>query len=571
MSSLELGQEIAKLIFDSFAAYNDEFRTITQTTRRCFEQRDWHAMRDAAKDRIELYDRSIGQALAAIEDRLGDRLHEEKIWEHCRSHYRALLDDRIDRELNKTYYNSISRRVFKTVGVNRKIEFVEVEAGPIDHIRERVSITRYGFDSSVGVACRRILEDHALEAPWRDIGDCAAYIHGELRRQLAAHGGTGAIEAAELVEPLFFRSTRAFIVGRLVLTEGSVPFLVALVHSPDGIEVDRVLTSTLVTSALFSYSRSYFHVDVETVGDVVAFLREILPRKPIEELYATLGRAKQAKTERYRAIQRHMARCDEPFIVAPGSKGMVMAVFTLPSLDVVFKVIRDQFAPPKTVTHEEVREKYTHVYMHDRAGRLIDAQEFRELSFRRNRFTEPVLRELLEECGDRVSADGDDIVIHHLYIERQLIPLNLYVGDADEAELERVIIDYGQAIRDLAATNIFPGDLLLKNFGVSSQGRVIFYDYDELCPVTDCKFRKMPRPRNEIEELSGEIWFEVGPDDIFPEQFVSFLGLQGDALELFKRHHDEVLTARFWREIQSSLRDGKVFDIKPYQGGRTGF
>src|SRR6185503_2509662 len=112
-----------------------------------------------------------------------------------------------------------------------------------------------------------------------------------------------------------------------------------------------------------------------------------------------------------------------------------------------------------------------------------------------------------------------------LYTERRMTPLNLYLREVDSRHAQDAIVDYGEAIKDLARTNIFPGDMLLKNFGVTRHRRVIFYDYDELCLLTTCHFRDLPAARDDLEETGAEPWYYVGPHDIFPEEFLTFLGL----------------------------------------------
>jgi isocitrate dehydrogenase kinase/phosphatase len=320
---------------------------------------------------------------------------------------------------------------------------------------------------------------------------------------------------------------------------------------------------------VFSFTRSYFHVDLERVAEAVVFLKSILPLKPVSELFTVLGRARQGKTERYRELMRNLERTSDLFVHAAGERGLVMVCFTLPSFDVVFKVIRDRFAPPKTVLRQEVMDKYRMVFIHDRAGRLVDAQEFRRLRFPRARFAPELLEELRREAVDTVHEDGDDLVIDHMYIERRMTPLNLHLREAEPADAERAVIDYGQCIRDLAYTNIFPGDLLLKNFGVTRHGRVIFYDYDELCRVTDCNFREVPPATNEEDEMRGEAWFYVADNDIFPETFISFLGLNDSQRAALLRMHGEILTAAFWRGVQQRLTDGEVLEVLPYHPHRV--
>jgi len=299
------------------------------------------------------------------------------------------------------------------------------------------------------------------------------------------------------------------------------------------------------------------------------FLRSLMPRKPVSELFTVLGRARQGKTERYRELMRHLGQTSDLFTHAPGERGLVMVCFTLPSFDVVFKVIRDHFAYPKTVLREEVLAKYRLVFIHDRAGRLVDAQEFRRVRFPRARFAPELLAELESEAGQTVHVDGDDLVFEHMYIERRMTPLNLYLRGAPPESAERVVLDYGQCIRDLAYTNIFPGDLLLKNFGVTRHGRVIFYDYDELCQVSDCNFRELPQPSNPEDEMRGEPWFYVGESDVFPETFASFLAFNDAQRAALMRLHGEILTARFWRSVQQRLRDGEVVEVLPYHPQRV--
>ncbi len=249
---------------------------------------------------------------------------------------------------------------------------------------------------------------------------------------------------------------------------------------------------------------------------------------------------------------------------ADGEKGMVMIAFTLRDYGLIFKVIRDHFAYPKDTTREDVMERYQFVFKHDRVGRLVDAQEFRRLRFPRWLFADELLGELLTDAADTCRIDGDDLIIEHCYIERRLRPLNLFLHEADPMAARRAVIDYGQAIKDLARTNVFPGDLLVKNFGVTRNGRVIFYDYDELCLVTDCNFRDLPTARFEEDEMRAEPWFHVGKDDIFPEQFVNFLGMPKPLREVFLTHHADLLTADYWRGLKRCHEAELLLEVVPY-------
>jgi isocitrate dehydrogenase kinase/phosphatase len=353
-------------------------------------------------------------------------------------------------------------------------------------------------------------------------------------------------------------------VGRIIAGGKQVPLALALNNSATGVMLDATILDEDDLSILFGIARSYFHVDLERVAETVAFLKELMPRKLAGELFTVLGRAKQGKTERYRSLIRHLAHSRDEFVHAPGERGLVMICFTLPSFDVVFKVIREHIPAVKDVWRQEVVAKYAFVFRHDRAGRLIDAQEFRRLRFPMARFAAPLLEELLADAGDSVHVDGADLIFDHLYIERRLIPLNLYLRSADEAATVRAALDYGQAIRDLALTNVFPGDLLLKNFGVTRHGRVIFYDYDELCRVTDCSFRDLPIASCDEDEMSAEPWFYVGDKDIFPETFPNFLGMTGAQRAAFLAAHGDLFEPGFWRRTQQRLNAGEILEVLPY-------
>ena len=344
-----------------------------------------------------------------------------------------------------------------------------------------------------------------------------------------------------------------------------MPLVVALRNGDKGVVVDAVLLTEDEVSIVFSFTRSYFHVDVEQPHDVIRFLKSIMPLKRVAELYIALGYNKHGKTELYRDLLRHFNQSDDKFVIAPGDRGMVMIVFTLPSYDVVFKVIRDKFLPPKTTTRQDVMDRYQLVFKHDRAGRLVDAQEFEHLAFAADRFSDELLVELMEAAPDSVTIQDGTVDVKHLYTERRITPLNLYLHDAEPVAGAEAVLDYGEAIKDLAATNIFPGDLLLKNFGVTRYGRVIFYDYDELCLLTDCNFRDMPRARDDEEEMQAEPWFYVGPNDIFPEEFIRFLGFQGHARTTFLDAHGDLLTADYWRRVRERHLDGEIIDIFPYR------
>ncbi len=557
-------RQAAELIVDAFADYDARFSDITRRARRRFEHRDWAGARQDAVARIALYDQCVEETFQRLEARLDGRIFSHALWMRIRSEYAEAIAPRLDAELNKTFFNTLTRRFFKTRGVDPRIEFVALDIEPTDRISHPVARHSYIAGDELADLFERVLADYPFAIPYADPAACAARVAQALEGRLR-DWDRPAVVALELLQTVFHRERRAYLVGRLLGRERHAPCVIALVNDEAGLRVDAVLTDRAEVSVLFGYTRSYFHADLATVGDAVVFLRGLLPNKPVAELYTVLGRAKQGKTERYRHFFHHLARrSEERFVPAEGERGMVMAVFTLPSYPLVFKLIRDRFAFPKTIAREQVREKYDLVFHHDRVGRLVDAQEFRYLRFPRRQFVPELLTELEEGCRQSVLRDGDDLVIVHCYVERRLRPLNLYLREASPEHARAALLDYGQAIKDLARSNVFPGDLLFKNFGVSNAGRVVFYDYDELCLVTECRFRELPEPRHHEDEFAAEPWFHVGEQDVFPAQFPRFLGLDEEQRKLLLAAHGEIFDVDWWRRIQSESIAGAFADVPPY-------
>jgi isocitrate dehydrogenase kinase/phosphatase len=315
---------------------------------------------------------------------------------------------------------------------------------------------------------------------------------------------------------------------------------------------------------LFSFSRTYFLVDMEVPSAYVSFLLSIMPRKSAVDLYAMLGLQKQAKTLFYRQLQHHLSHSRDNFQVAPGVRGMVMLVFTLPSFQFVFKLIKDRFDPPKTSSRRDVEEKYLLVKHHDRAGRLADTLEYSNVAIPLDRIDPTLMKQLEEEAASSIEIDGDMLVIRHIYIERRMEPLDNFMTHATKSERTRVIREYGNAIRDLAGANIFPGDMLMKNFGVTRLGRVVFYDYDEICYITECNFRKVPPARDYDDMMSDTPWYSVEEHDVFPETFGPFFFADAKDMHYFKKDHAELMEAAWWKQVKENILTGKQQDIFPY-------
>lgn len=553
-------QACAASLVGAWGAYCDRFLDLTRRMRVLFERRDWAGMQRTAERRLDLYGVALDDVLGSLREAAGAHADDRAFWTELRDAFAARAEVRADAELAETFFNSATRRIFHTVGVDPAVEFV----GGRDALPERghplgVTTTIEAGGSPHDLA-RRLLDRLRFSVGWEDPERDAARIAEKLR--------PWAPERLEIARPIFYRGKGAYVVGRLEGGRGPAPFLLAL-SNPDGkVVAEALLLDENEISIVFSFARSYFAVELEYPRALIDFLQRIMPRKPTAELYNAVGCNRHGKSELFASLLRHLARSDDRFTIAPGQRGMVMCVFTLPGFDVVFKVIRDRFDPPKTTTRREVVEKYRLVFRRDRAGRLVDAQEFEHLEFAKARFEPELLEELLRLASETVEVRGDRVVIRHLYTERRLMPLDLYLKGATREESLEAVIDYGQVLRDLAATNVFPGDMLLKNFGVSRHGRLIFYDYDELTLLTDCVFRDLPEPTTDDEESAGEPWFYVGERDIFPEEFRGFLGLKGELLDTFLTRHGDLLDPAWWRGMQARIRSGEVIDIWPYRAER---
>src|SRR5215831_2510439 len=403
----------------AFADYNAEFRAITRRAPQRFENRDWKCSQRDAVERIELYNRCVARAVSAMHERLGENVHERVLWSSIKRRFAEVIEELADKEFDKTFFNSVTRSTFGTVGVDPAVEFVALDLDPIGSIATPLEPKTYIVRGALDLLFEEVLGDFRFKTPYRDFERSVKVIADEVRAHYESAGERRQVEKLELIPTVFYQMTRAYLVGRFVGRGFVRPFVLALKNGESGVIIDAIMLDESSVSILFSFTRSYFHADIAHVGEVVVFLKTIIPRKPVSELYTVLGRAKQGKTERYRELFRHLQQSTDQFVNAPGEKGLVMVCFTLPSFDVVFKLIRDKFPPSKNTTREEILKKYELVFKHDRGGRLIDAQEFKQLKFPKARFAPQLLEELLGETASSVHVQGEELLFDHLYIERR--------------------------------------------------------------------------------------------------------------------------------------------------------
>jgi len=558
-----LAAHVVEAILEAFSGYRKAFAAVTSRAKQSFATQDWAQLRADSRLRFGMYRAAIDSAEMRIRVLLGDRLQDRLVWVSAKAVYSASIANRQDWDVAETFFNGVTRRIFDTVGVDPLIEFVasDFDAPPVEPsqvVYERIA----GRDPETLVT--QCLERCGLDVTFADRGEDARLVAERVKEKVVALD-RGAIVALEVIPEPFYRGSGAYLIARAVLPAGAVfPIVLCVRHGEGGAYVDAVLLEEKDVSILFSFTRSYFHVATERPYDVMRFLRSLIPRKRIAEIYIALGEPKQGKTELYRALMDHIEETDERFEFAPGTPGLVMVVFTMSGLDVVLKVIRDEFPPQKHTTPQKVRERYRWVYETDRAGRLIDAQEFEHLAFPRSSFTDELLAELLDECGETVRVDGDRVVVELAYTSRQVTPLNLYVRAEAQEDAEAALAEWGESIRDLARENIFPGDLLLKNFGVTRHGRVALYDYDELAPLTDMTFRDLPESSDPLDDMRAEPWFAVGHNDVFPEEFPRFLGLPRRLRPSVMQTCADLFTATWWRDTQERVAAGEVAEALPY-------
>lgn len=567
VSASRLSNLAASAIAGAHQLYREDFEKITRRAKARFQRRDWQGAVEDAAERLDLYGQMIDRTEREVRRVLGDRVADEYVWAGTKAVYSGAIAGRDDWELAETFFNSVTRRIFTTLGVNPEIEFVDSDFEPpaLD-AAERLCRT-YQPVGDIAELVERVLADFAWDVPYADAPADATLAAGRIAAQLRAGGMEERLERAEIIRAPFFRRKGGYLLGRLFTKTSSVPLALALLNTEKGIVVDAALTDEDDISILFSFTQSHFNVDLGPAHTLVRLLKELMPKKPVAELYIALGHHKHGKTELYRDLLRHLRQSDEPFVFAPGVKGMVMVVFTMPGYDVVFKVIRNRIPAIKPITPRDVRDKYRLVFRHDRAGRLVEAQEFEHLEFDRSRFAPDLVEEFARDAGETVMVDEEAVIVHHAYIERRVTPLDLYLRQAPPEDARRAVVDFGQAIKDLAANGIFPGELLPKNFGVTRHGRVTCYDYDELSLLTDFTFREMPAASVE-EEIADEAWFGVGPRDVFPVELGRFLGLPDDLYELLGQTHGDLYEPAFWTDMQSRVRAGEIIDIYPYPSSR---
>ena len=527
-------------------------------------------MQALARERIQMYDARVEEAVRTVADRFPEAEVDESLWPAIKVAYIGLLHEHKQPECAETFYNSVACAVLHRRYYRNEFIFWR-PAVATEHLEGEAPSYRCFYPRKDGLRSSlfSIARSLALANPWEDLRRDVHNVVRALRDHFPRPARAQPDLQIQVMASLFFRNKAAYIIGRVINAHRELPFAVPILQNERGdIYLDTLLVGEDQLLILFSFARTYFFVDMEVPAAYISFLRWLMPRKPRCELYMSVGLAKQGKTLFYRDLHYHLKHSTDRFVVAPGIKGMVMLVFTLPSFPYVFKVIRDRFAPPKEIDRQTVIDKYLMVKLHDRVGRMADTLEYSLVALPLDRFDPNLIAELKSECAATVELEGQSLVVRHVYIERRMQPLNIHVEecrrDGDETRLRYALREYGNAIKELAGAGIFPGDMLLKNFGVTRHDRVVFYDYDEIQPITEVTFRCIPPAASYEEELAAEPYWRVGDGDVFPEQFERFLVANPRAREIFYEYHRDLLDPAFWRAKQERWRAGLLEDVFPY-------
>jgi isocitrate dehydrogenase kinase/phosphatase len=567
--------DIAQALIDGFNRHYRLFRETTAQAKSRFELGDWHGQQDAQAQRIQFYDQRVNEAVDKLRAEFAiDQLSMDS-WQQAKLHYIGLLTDHHQPELAETFFNSVTSKLlhrsyfsndFIFVRPAVSTEYIEDDAlGALPTYR-----AYYPNKDNLTQTWSRIVTNFQLQGEFEDLPRDIEHVVQAMLSELGGFRPRANFQI-QVLASLFYRNKGAYLVGKIINGFNETPLALPILRNEHGqFVIDAALFGEDDLLMIFSYARAYFMVDMEIPSAYVQFLRSLMPRKPRAELYNSLGLQKHGKNLFYRDFLAHQRHSSDKFRIAPGIKGMVMLVFDLPSFPYVFKVIKDFYPPQKDTTRELIKSKYLLVKQHDRVGRMADTLEYSNVAFPRHRFEEELIAELKHFCPSLIEEDpqGDSLVIKHLYIERRMIPLNIYLQEAAPEHLTHAVVEYGNAIKDLVAANIFPGDMLWKNFGVTRHGKVVFYDYDEIEYLTHCNFRRVPEPRNEEDEMSGEVWYTVGPKDVFPETFGPFLLGNPQVRGIFMAHHADLLDAAFWQGHKERILAGQVHDVFPYEPGK---
>ncbi|HSF53646.1 MAG TPA: bifunctional isocitrate dehydrogenase kinase/phosphatase [Algoriphagus sp.] len=555
---------LAKKIFEGFLTYIETFNTYTRLAPLFFAERNWQATQLNHRQRLRLYKDLLFELAKVFQEILGHDSTNREIWTLIRKEYQQMILNRPDVELAETFFNSVFRKAFPNNPLDENLMFVMEGYNSCEILENSELFHSYPASMGLDQIIRQILNDYDFGAPFMDKEKDAQFLVEGVKKVILTRYQVEVGTKTQLLKPVFYRNKAAYLIGRTFVGQKWMPFIIPFMHGPKGIYVDTLIFDPNLMSHLFSFTRSYFMVEVEVPSQIIGFLSSVIPHKKIHELYNAIGFNKHGKTLFYRDYLYHLENSSDEFVVAPGIKGMVMTVFTLPSLNIVFKLIKDHFEPPKNMTRQEVREKYKLVSLHDRVGRMADTHEFEYFKIPLNRVSPDLMKELRNTTNSLLQIKENYLIIKHLYTERKMVPLNIFLETCTTEEGKRAVEDYGRAILQLAQANIFPGDMMTKNFGLTRQKRVIFYDYDEIEFLEDMNFREKPKPENYEQIYASEPWYEIHKNDVFPEDFRRWMIGRADLKPHFLDYHKNLFDPKYWNSLKQRIQNGELIHAFPY-------
>ena len=366
----ELAKSAAEMIIDGFKVFLKDFKEITVRAKIRFENRDWHGIQADSRRRLNLYKRQAARIARHVKTHLGDDFCSTDLWREIKASYFQLSLTLYEYEIGETFLNSVCRKVLGNIGADLSFMFVADEHTKREYDSEPPIFHSYIWDASPEEIVRKILLDYQFDVPYEDLDRDIQFITDRVNMDILYLYEPNADTRIDVLKSVFYRNKGAYIVGRIHIGGEILPFLIPLLHGRNGVFSDTLITNANDMSIIFSFTRSYFLVEVDIPSELVHFLKSVMPLKPYSDLYNSIGFNKHGKTELYRHFLVHLENSDDQFVIAPGIKGMVMSVFMLPSYHIVFKLIKDKFDPPKSMNRGQVKAKYKVVSLHDRVGRM---------------------------------------------------------------------------------------------------------------------------------------------------------------------------------------------------------
>jgi isocitrate dehydrogenase kinase/phosphatase len=551
--------------------YDDFYRQLCEyphRAQRAFETMDPHASIRISQERLGLYSRYIAEHGPRILAAFPALAADSADWEALDRLFVAMIVDRYDADIAFSFAHSIRRNIGR--GLWRPVAYSfpppsKLRAYSMAAVHRRLRV-RGRIDTELMTTALQVPN---FAVPFRDLQGDAEKIRARAEHLLRDVPGASPPLALDVVEAGFFRDRSAFIVGRWVLADGIVPFVVALLNSPQGIYADAVLHRVSDIHDLFSSALANFHVTTRLYYQTCVFLFSLMPRRPFGHQYSTIGFNHVGKVAILNEINEQV-RQGHRFQRSPGVPGTVALGFTFDECAYHLKVIRDKptnsykwGAYPGVAA---VCDKYRVVHEINRAGSMLDNVMYFNLRLDRDMFDPSLLEEICREAAGSVQVDQDGVYLRVLIVQLKIVPLPVFLETADENAARAVMISLGQCIRNNAATNIFNKDLDSRNYGVGRYGRVFLFDYDAVEKLTDVKIRTNA-DREPGEEAAPDWFFEDGV--IFlPEELAYGMQFKSShARRCFCEENSDLLRVEYWRDVQQTLERGEVPGLQVYPDG----